>query len=310
MKIGIIPCSSAPRGLKILFGCLMLCLLTFMPAAAQDENTTTGVDAAQDENLTWIGGDLYDYAELSFAVPKEVEEIVEAESLEEGNYSQGRYVLASLLFNQSRVFVLLLYPCDPPLGELDALGLKAAAESFDSGLNRTVYSPDPYFIGDRPAIWGMIENQALVVYQPSNLTTSVISVIYIDGNVTEDVVVYFPDSLRIVLNESSSPLWPGYCEGLETGEAGSIEAANQTEEVAAPVEAVVNETGPAEVAEQAVSEAEEVAETEQAVSEAEEVAETEQAVNQTGPGPSAEDTQAVLGDVKSQLEEKFGRKFP
>lgn len=297
MKIAVMPCSSAPGWLKILFGCVMLCLLICMPAAAQDENATQAEDTAQDENLTWIGGDLYDYAEIGFAVPKEVEDIVEAESLSEGNYSEGRYVQATLLFNGSRVFVLLLYPCDPPEGELDALGLKAVAESFSPELNQTVYSPDPYLIGDRPAIWGMIGNQALVVYQPSNLTTSVISAIFIDGNVTEDVVVYFPESLRITVNESSSPLTPGYCEGLEMGEPGSAEAVNQTEEVAAPAETVVNETGPAE-------------ETEQAVSETGGVGETEQAVNQTGSGPNAEETQAVIGDIKSQLEEKFGRKFP
>jgi len=203
MKIAIKPCRSASRGLMIFGGCLLLCILTCVSAAAQEEN------------VSWQGASLYDYAEISFAVPTELEDMVQGESRQEGNYSEGRYVVASVLFGDSRVYFLLLYPCDPPEAELDAAGLKSAIESFNQGWNQTVYGPAPLNISDKTAIAGQLDNQGLIAYQPSIQT---VSVILIDENVTEDLMSYFPESLRITVNESSSPLWPGYCPGDETVE--------------------------------------------------------------------------------------------
>ncbi|MDD3565381.1 MAG: hypothetical protein PHN90_06910 [Methanothrix sp.] len=273
MKFAIDHCRSAPRGLKILFGCLLLSLLTWMPAAAQEEN------------ITWVGGGLYDYAELGFAVPKDLEDLVEAEALSEGNYSEGRYVVASLLMNQSRIFVLLLYPCEAPEGILDAEGLKSAIEGYSSELNQTIYNPEHLNISERSAIWGMIGNQALIVYQPSNLT---VAGIFIEENVTEDVLVYFPESLQIIVNESITPLWPGYCEGAgaiapeavaEVGAAEPEEGMNDSSAAAEPVEPVAGA-----------------------------VTEPEPVVNNTANASTVEKTQADLEAVKNQFQDKFGLK--
>lgn len=211
MKIAIMPCRSAPRGLKMFFGCLLLCLLTCMPAAAQAGSVTPFV------------ADLKDYAELSFALPSEV--AVEPESVFEANYTDGRYVGASLLLNESRVYLYLIYPCQAPETWLDAVGLKSLVDGFSPGLNQTVYSPSPLNISDIPALWGQMNNQILAAYQPSSQT---FSLTFIDQNVTEDVVEYLLGSLQITVNESSSPLWPGYCAGAEVAEAAPAQVASET----------------------------------------------------------------------------------
>lgn len=230
MKIAIMACRSAPRGLKAFFGCLLLCLLAFTPAVAQDEN------------FTGIGANLKDYAELSFAVPSGV--VVEAESLYEENYTEGRYVAASFLFNESIVWILLLYPCDLPGGELNATGLKSAIEGYNPGLNQTAYNPAPLNVSDRPAIWGQapppLDNFALVAYQPSNQT---VSAIFIDQNVTEEALAYFPESLQINVSESSSPLWPGYCAGDEDVEAAAaLDAASAQDGAPSEVDGEISQT--------------------------------------------------------------------
>jgi len=213
MKIAIMPCRSAPRGLKAFFGCLLLCLLACLSASAQDEN------------VTWVGADLKDYAKLSFAVPKEFGDMVEAESLSEGNYTEGRYVVASLLINESRIYIYLLYPCQAPEGWLDALGVISAIESFDSELNQTIYSTTPLNVSDQPAIWGQFGNFALIAYQPSYQT---VSIVFIDENVTAGALEYFPEYLQINVSESSSPLWPGYCAGDEEVEAIPAQVGGET----------------------------------------------------------------------------------
>jgi hypothetical protein len=229
MKIAVMPCRSAPRGLKMFFGCLLLCLLTCMPAAAQNESITPFV------------ADLKDYAELSFALPSEV--VVEPESLFEDNYTEGRYEAASLLLNESLVYIFLLYPCQAPETWLNALGVKSAIESFNTGLNQTIYSPTTLNISDQPAIWGQIGNQILVAYQPSVQT---VSMIFIDLNVTESVVEYLLGSLQINVSESSSPLWPGYCgeEVSDVGSAGVDGEPQQTEEIVQTDQAVQTESAP------------------------------------------------------------------
>jgi hypothetical protein len=238
MRIAVTPCRSASTGLKVLFGCLILCLLACISASAQEEN------------VTWVGGDLYNYAEFGFAVPKEIEDQVEAVSIGENNYSEGRYVTSSLLFNESTVYILLLYPCDTLGGELSDNDLKSAIESFNPRMNQTVYITTPLYISDRPAIGGQapppLDNFAFYAYQPSNQT---ISMIFIDLNVTEDFLEYFPESLQISVNESASPLWSGYCAGGE--EEGAAEAVAQPEQTGGMEQTNVTEqTGePEEIAE-------------------------------------------------------------
>ena len=219
MKIAIMPCRSTPRGLKMLVGCLLLCLLTCMPASAQEEN------------ITRVGASLKDYAEFSFAVPKEFGDMFEGESRFEANYTKGRYVTASLLLNESRISLYLIYPCQAPETELDAAGLKSLVNGFTPVLNQTVYSSLPLNIDDKTAVWGQIGNQILVAYQPSNET---FSLTFIDVNLTEDALEYLPESLKITVNDGSSPLWPGYC----AGDAVQTEPVSGKEQMTTDLEAV------------------------------------------------------------------------
>lgn len=179
--------------------------------------------AAQAESFTPFVAPLKDYAELSFALPTEV--AVEPESISEANYTEGRYVTASLLLNGSRISLFLIYPCQAPETELNAAGLKVLVDGFEPGLKQTVYSPSPLNISDQPAIWGQIGNQILVAYQPSNET---FSLTFIDVNVTDDVMEYLLCSLQITVNDASSPLWPGYCAGDEVVEAAPAQTVSET----------------------------------------------------------------------------------
>ncbi len=225
MRIALMPCGSAQTGLKVLFGCLILCLLACISASAQEDTAledTALEETALEDNLTVTGADLYEYAEVRFAVPSEVAS--EGESRFEDNYSVGRYVAASILLNESRIYTFLLYPCEAPETWLDAFGVKSAIESFNTGLNQTIYSPTPLNISGQPAIWGQFGSQILVAYQPSVET---ISMTFIDQNVTETVLEYLLGSLQINVNESATPLWPGYCDGGE--EVGAAEAEVQPE---------------------------------------------------------------------------------
>jgi len=66
MTIAILPCRSVPLELKLLFISILLCLLAFLPAAAQEDN------------ITCTSADLGGYAELGFCLPENV--IVEPET--------------------------------------------------------------------------------------------------------------------------------------------------------------------------------------------------------------------------------------
>lgn len=231
MRIAVMPYRSASTALMMLFGCLILSFLACQPAAAQNESFTPVV------------APLMDYAELSFIVPSEVTS--EGESRFEDNYSAGRYVAASILLNGSRVYTFLLYPCDAPETWLDAFGVKAAVESFNTGLNRTIYSSTPLNISGQPAIWGQMENQILVAYQPSVQT---ISMTFIDENISESVLEYLLGSMQINVSESASPLWPGYCTGEEEGAAEAAVQPQEQEQTVVTVEteetAATNQTAP------------------------------------------------------------------
>ncbi len=73
---------------------------------------------------------------------------------------------------------------------------------------------------------GQIGNQILVAYQPSSQTVSITN----RQNVTR-FLEYLLGSLQITVNESSSPLWPGYCAGDEVPEAVPTQAVSETAQV-------------------------------------------------------------------------------
>ena len=195
MKYAILPCRSIPLGLTLLLGCILLGLLTSLPAAAQDKN------------VTCVGASMGSYAEMGFCLPPQV--VVEPESVEEANYTSGREVRASMLLNGSRVSLHLLYPCQAPQTELEPEALKSLIGTYDPALMQTNYSDSLLAISGLPAIWGQLANQKIIAaYQPSNQTPALI---VMDESMNEDTMASFLEYLQITVKEGSSPLLPGYC---------------------------------------------------------------------------------------------------
>lgn len=185
-----------PLGLKLLFCCFLLFVLGSMTVGAQAEK------------FSCMNADMKGYAELAFCLPPEVN--VNPESLAEANYTEGRDVQASLLFNESRVYVHLVYPCQALKGELGTDDLRSALESFDPALINASYNPNPLNISGKNALWGQDGNRIFVAYQPSEQT---IAVIFMDESLSESAMESFLGSFQINVNEGSTPLTPGYCGG-------------------------------------------------------------------------------------------------
>ena len=195
MTYTILPCRSISLGLTLLFGCILLGLLTSLPAAAQDEN------------VTCVGASMGSYAELGFCLPPQV--VVEPESVEEVNYTSGREVRASMLLNGSRVSLHLLYPCQAPQTLLEPEALKSLIGNYDPALMQANYSDSLLSISGLPAIWGQLANQKIIAaYQPTNQTPALI---VMDVGMNEDTMASFLQYLQITAEEGSSPLMPGYC---------------------------------------------------------------------------------------------------
>jgi hypothetical protein len=195
MKYAILPCRSISLGPTLLFGCILLGLLTALPAAAQDKN------------VTCVGASMGSYAELGFCLPPQV--VVEPESVEEANYTAGREVSASMLLNGSRVSLHLLYPCQAPESSLDPESLKSLIAAYDPVLMQMNYSDSLLSISGLPAIWGQLANQKIIAaYQPTNQTPALI---VLDGSMNEETMAEFLQYLQITVKEGSSPLFQGYC---------------------------------------------------------------------------------------------------
>jgi len=180
--------------LMLLFGCVMMVFMTSVQAAAESKNTSC------------MAADLKGYAEVDFCLPPEV--AVNPEAITLANYSEGREVRASMLFNKSNVFLHLLYPCPAPTTLLNPADLRSRIEAFAPVLSTANYSSTELNITGRPALWGQMENNIFVAYQPANQT---IALLLMDGRLNEDVMASFLESLQIAINESKSPLEPGYC---------------------------------------------------------------------------------------------------
>jgi len=219
MTIAILPCRSVPLGLKLLFVSILLCLLAYLPAAAQGDN------------VTCKNASMGSYAELVFCLPENV--VVEPENLDEVNYTAGREVRASMLLNGSRVSLHLLYPCQAPQTEMEPAAMKSLLEAYDPAMMQANYSNSNLSVGDRPALWGEVANQIFVAYQPANQTPALI---LMDGNMSDELMVGFLGDLRITPKEGISPLLPGYCldstaapaeVNVESNPAASAETSSQ-----------------------------------------------------------------------------------
>ncbi len=197
MKFVILSGRSAPLGI-VLFCCIILGLLTVLPAAAQSDNLTRVTMPMSDKTNN--------YAELAYILPSRVN--VEADTLQVLNYTGGKEVKASILLNGSKVSLYLLYPCQPPQTLLEPDALKSLLAASDPAIMQANYSDSLLGISGQPAIWGQMATQIFAAYQPTNQTAAVV---VMDGALPEETMAEFLGNMSITPNEGVSPLVPGYC---------------------------------------------------------------------------------------------------
>jgi hypothetical protein len=214
-----------PLGKMLLFCCIMVSLMTALPAVAQDENECTGAEMIM-QNTS--------YAKLVFCLPPEV--VVDPEPISGANYTSGTEVAASMLLDGDRVGLHLLYPCQAPQKELEAAELKAYLEAYNPILTQATYNESV----PGPALWGQIANQIFIAYQPNNQT---VALILMDINMSETMMTTFLDNLRIAVNEGVTP--PSNCPDttdttVAPAEATSLNnpATSQTTDATTTTEAI------------------------------------------------------------------------
>lgn len=217
MTIGILNrciCSKEAMRIKLLLGCFLLCILTALSACAQDTN------------LVCQSVDMAGYASVNFCLPSDVS--VTQEDLAEVNYTEGREVKSLLLLNGNEVYLHLIYPCDIKAG-LSESEVKSSIEAFDHEIKLSGYSPEPISISGRPAVWGQSGNWTFTAYQPVDMA---LAVIYFPESLNQDLISRFLEGLEISVNETVSPLWPGYCiqERLQRTEDKALPALIKTDE--------------------------------------------------------------------------------
>jgi len=186
-------CKNKKTVLNVLLGCLLLCPLIALPVAAQ----STG--------QTCQSTDMAGYADAAFCLPTWVSTVLE--DLAEANYTTGREVKALLLFDESEVYLHLLYPCVIHAG-LSELELKSEIETYDPHIAAAGYGAQPITIGGLPAVWGRVGNWTFISYQPAD---NVLALIYFEEGLPQEIGSSFLNSLNININQTVSPLWPGYC---------------------------------------------------------------------------------------------------
>jgi hypothetical protein len=183
--------SSLSEGAIILGFVLFICA-TFVPLAS-----------AQDTNLACRGFEMGPYASVSFCLPSSVP--VDAGSVTEGNYSQGRALTLPFTLNGSLAVVSLLYPC-ATTGELNLSQVQAEVEAFDSERETALYSTTPMNISGRPSLLGMVGSQVFAAYSPSPGTAALL--IFGEG-MPESTVQTMLASAYILVNRANGPVM--YC---------------------------------------------------------------------------------------------------
>ena len=210
---------------KMLLFCGIVVGLMAGFASAQ-ENATN--------NYTCTGAELASYANFTFCIPPEV--VVTETSMKTENYSSGSEVVASMLFDGSRVALHLIYPCQMPERALERAELKMNLEAYNPSLAQATYNDSV----PEPTLWGQIENQMFIAYQPSNQT---IALVLMDMAIPENVMTSFLNTLMstLVLGVAPASNCPGVTSPETTSTASELEA-----EVAAAMEEVQeNETATA-----------------------------------------------------------------
>lgn len=219
MKLTILARRPAVARLLISL-CIVLGLLIANLAAAQEESYI---------HLTMPLGDETDtYAELGTIVPSAFD--VEPYEQKILNYTGGKDIKTSILLNGSRIDIFLLYPCQPPASLLDAEGLISLLATVDANILLANYSQSELYIDDRPAIWGILGGSLFAAYQPTNQTAALI---VMDANIDEDTIFDFLLNMNIIVDESMTPIPPGYCAdataAADQAAAIAAEAANATD---------------------------------------------------------------------------------
>jgi len=200
MKLAILPFRPAATGFLISL-CIILGLLIVNPATAQEG-----------KYAHWtipLGDEINTYAELDTVVPSALN--VEPYEQKILNYTGGKDIKTSILLNGSRVDIFLLYPCQPPEGLLDAEGLKSLLATADEIILLANYSESELSIDGRPAIWGVLGSSVFAAYQPTNQTAALI---VIEGNLDENTVLDLLVNMNIIVDESVTPIPPGYCSDI------------------------------------------------------------------------------------------------
>jgi hypothetical protein len=209
---------------KMLLFCGIVVGLMAGFASAQ-ENVTGNYTCTGAELATESGS----YASMAFCLPPEV--MVEAEGINEANYSSGSEVAASMLLDGNRVELHLLYPCQPPQGELDPANLKPYLEAYDPVFTQAVYNESI----TAPILIGQIGNLKFV----ANQRNQTLFLVTADMNLSDETWGVFLDNLMISINEGVAPA--SNCPGTISPETSSNETVSTASEVAAEVAAAMEE---------------------------------------------------------------------
>ncbi|MCK9404932.1 MAG: hypothetical protein M0Q47_00760 [Methanothrix sp.] len=185
------------------------------PAVAQGENYTRLAVPLGDETNT--------YAEFATILPS----VVNAEPNDQQilNYTGGKDIWTSILLNGSKVDIFLLYPCQPPVGLLDAEGMKSLLASADETILQANFSEAELYIEGRPAIWGMLGASLFAAYQPTNQTAALL---VMEGSLDEDTMYHLLYNMSITVTEGMTPIPPGYCSDTTAVDGADAIAADAT----------------------------------------------------------------------------------
>lgn len=194
--------------LRLISGCILLCLLTALPVTAQ------GVD------MTCQSVDMAGYANAGFCLPTGVS--VVQEDLAEANYTGGREIKALLLFDESEVYLHLLYPCT--IRGISESEIKSQIEAYDPHIKTAGYGTPPISVNGLPAVWGRTGNWTFVAYQPVD---NALALIYFEASLPVEIGASFLDSLNIDVNQTVSPLYSGYCSQTVLGQKADPAVANK-----------------------------------------------------------------------------------
>ena len=188
-----------PLGKMLLFCCIMAGLMAGFASA--QENATN--------NNTCTGAELGIYANMAFCLPPEV--LVEPETIGEANYSSGSEVAASMLLDGNRVELHLLYPCQPPQVELEAVDLKPYLEAYDPVFAQAIYNESV----TSPVLVGQLGNLKFV----ANQRNQTLFLVTADMNLSDVIWGAFLENLMISINEGVAPA--SNCPGAASPETSS-----------------------------------------------------------------------------------------